>query len=83
MSSFPIPDAPEHANQLEDMTIICIKPVFAQEDSLLAEQKVNGWVKGKSPTKENRREFAKSNFGRQGRASLDVDDYYVGTTHLG
>ena len=83
-TGYPIPDAPEHANQLGDMTFICKKPVFTQKDSLLAENNFASWLKGKSSTKESRREFAKLNFSMRGRASLvRVEHDYVGTMHLG
>ena len=68
------------------MTIACNMPLLKVCDSAQAEEQLHRWLKGKSPSKENRRDFAKSHLGRQGLPSLsklDMEDFYPGTMHLG
>ena len=65
-SSYPIPEAPEHQSQLGDMKLSCPCPVWSET----LEMKINLELRGKSPSKEKHREFAKQNRGNTGRTNI-------------
>ena len=69
-SSYPIPEAPEHHSHLGDMKLSCPCPVWSVEDTETLEMKFNLELRGKSPSKEKHREFAKQNRGNTGRTNI-------------
>ena len=84
--SYPIPEAPEHQSQLGDMKLVCTCPVWTVEDTEALETKFQSELKGKAPSKEKHREFAKQNLGNTGRSNISgtpLSEYYPGTSHLG
>lgn len=85
-SSYPIPEAPEHHSQLGDMKLSCPCPVWSVKDTENLETKFKTELSGEAPTKEKRREFAKSNLGNTGRRNISgtpLSEYFPGTSHLG
>ena len=86
-SSYPNREAPEHQSQLGDMKLVCTCPVWTVEDTEALETKFQSELKGKAPSKEKHREFAKQNLGNTGRSNISgtplSDECYPGTSHLG
>ena len=62
-SSYPIPEAPEHQSKMGDMKLICPQPVWTVEETVVMEEQFQNTLKGKAPTKQKPREFAKQNLG--------------------
>lgn len=84
MSSYPIEEAPEHFNQLGDMTVCCPKPLRSVEETTQASMNYIQWLGDKKDTPDKRREFTKANYGLTGRQNIcntELDDFYPGTMH--
>lgn len=52
-STYPIPEAPEHQSQLEDMKIICSEPVWTVSDAESCQKKIETELCGKGPPKKS------------------------------
>ena len=65
-STYPVPECPEHKQQLGNMKIVCPESVWSVEDTnnnyMLATDYHN-WLSGKPDSNFNRRQFAKLHLG--------------------
>ena len=53
-STYPIPEAPEHVNQLGDMTITCKEPIWKVSMTEAAEEDFKNWLGKRVDNTENR-----------------------------
>ena len=85
-SSYPIPEAPEHVQQLGDMTIIFEEPVWTVDETKKYEDLFPTWLNNRKDNQTNRREFGKQHFGNQGRMNItgsDLKRFYPPAMHRG
>ena len=84
-SSTPQAEAPEHKEQLGDMTIVISNPVLTVADTFIFQGDYEQWLGGRKDSNANRAEFAKGHFGNMGRGNISLiplEDFYPGITHL-
>ena len=81
-STYPIPEAPESADQLGDVTTIG-KPLWTVADTVSAEREFTEWLGNKVDNSENRREFLHENtMGRLGARMLQTETSNTSTQLL-
>ena len=83
-SAYPIPEAPEHSDQLGDMSLVFEKPVWTVDEIEKYEELFPTWLKHKQDNPTNRREFAKEHYGCKWRlniAKTDLRHFYPPVMH--
>lgn len=73
-SAYPIPEAPEHIQQLGDMSLLFEEPVWTVEETNKYQELFPVWLQDKKDTPANRRQFAKEHFGNKGNENLTGTD---------
>lgn len=62
-STYPVPECPEHKQQLGNMKIVCPEPVWSVEDTNMLATDYHNWLSGKPDSNVGRRQFAKLHRG--------------------
>ena len=83
-SSYPITEAPEHSDQLGDMTIIFEGPSWKINDTDKCADTFTTWLQNRKDNQHNRRQFAKEHFGNTGRSNItgtELEYFYPPAMH--